>query len=501
MSTRVVAALDQGTTSSRCLLFDRHGRVLGAAQQEHRQFTPGRGLVEHDPAEIRDRVFRTAARALKAAGLTGRNVAAVGITNQRETAVVWDPDTGEPLAPAIVWQDTRTRTLADRFGERVGVDRLREITGLPPATYFSGPKLQWFLDNTPGLRERARAGKALFGTVDSWILWHLTGDRRHCTDATNASRTQLMDLESCDWCPELLEALDVPGRMLPEIVPSSDAEAFGHTRSDGPFGAAVPIAGTIGDQQAALLGQQCRRPGEAKCTYGTGAFLLLHTGKRPVPSRSGMLTTVAWADRNTTEYALEGAVAVAGSLIQWLRDQLGFAETAAGVERLALDVPDSGGVFIVPAFSGLFAPRWRADARGTICGLTRFADRRHLARAALEATAFQVAEVLEAMRRDSGQAVSELRVDGGMTVSDLLLGFQADILGVPVVRPLQRETTALGAAVAAGLAVGFWESGADLRAALAEDARFEPRMSVADRDARLADWRRAVERSLDWAQS
>ncbi len=500
MSERVIAAVDQGTTSSRCLLFDRKGRVVGSAQREHRQFTPDRGLVEHDPAEIRDRVFETVSRALGKSGLAGKDVAAVGITNQRETAVVWDPETGAPLAPAIVWQDTRTRGLAEQFGETVGEERLRKRTGLPPATYFSGPKLRWLLDNTPGLRERAGEGRAVFGTVDSWILACLTGDRDHRTDATNASRTQMMALDGCRWDPELLAALEVPERMLPEILPSSHPEAFGHTRADGPFGAEIPITGMIGDQQAALLGQQCRRPGEAKCTYGTGAFLLLHTGTRPVPSRSGMLTTVAFADPNGVEYALEGAVAVAGSLVQWLRDQLGFAETAAGVERLALEVPDSGGVYIVPAFSGLFAPWWRPDARGTICGLTRFADRRHIARAALEATSFQVAEVLEAMRQDSGQTISELRVDGGMTVSDLLLGFQADILGVPVARPLQRETTALGAAVAAGLAVGFWESGADLGAALAEDARFEPKMPESDREARLADWRRAVERSFDWAR-
>jgi len=473
---------------------------MGSAQREHRQFTPDRGLVEHDPAEIRDRVLETVSRALKASGLAGKDVAAVGITNQRETAVVWDPETGEPLAPAIVWQDTRTRALAEQFGEAVGEERLRERTGLPPATYFSGPKLRWLLENTPGLCERAREGRAVFGTVDSWILACLTGNRGHRTDATNASRTQMMALDGCRWDPELLTALEVPERMLPEILPSSHPEAFGHTRKDGPFGAEIPITGMIGDQQAALLGQQCRRPGEAKCTYGTGAFLLLHTGTRPVPSRSGMLTTVAFADRDGVEYALEGAVAVAGSLIQWLRDQLGFAETAAGVERLALEVPDSGGVYIVPAFSGLFAPWWRPDARGTICGLTRFADRRHIARAALESTAFQVAEVLEAMRQDSAQTISELRVDGGMTVSDLLLGFQADILGVPVARPLQRETTALGAAVAAGLAVGFWESGADLGAALTEDARFEPKMPESDREARLADWRRAVERSFDWAR-
>jgi len=500
VSERVIAAVDQGTTSSRCLLFDRKGRVMGSAQREHRQFTPDRGLVEHDPAEIRDRVLETVSRALKASGLAGKDVAAVGITNQRETAVVWDPETGEPLAPAIVWQDTRTRALAEQFGEAVGEERLRERTGLPPATYFSGPKLRWLLENTPGLCERAREGRAVFGTVDSWILACLTGNRGHRTDATNASRTQMMALDGCRWDPELLTALEVPERMLPEILPSSHPEAFGHTRKDGPFGAEIPITGMIGDQQAALLGQQCRRPGEAKCTYGTGAFLLLHTGTRPVPSRSGMLTTVAFADRDGVEYALEGAVAVAGSLIQWLRDQLGFAETAAGVERLALEVPDSGGVYIVPAFSGLFAPWWRPDARGTICGLTRFADRRHIARAALESTAFQVAEVLEAMRQDSAQTISELRVDGGMTVSDLLLGFQADILGVPVARPLQRETTALGAAVAAGLAVGFWESGADLGAALTEDARFEPKMPESDREARLADWRRAVERSFDWAR-
>ena len=499
-SRRVVAAIDQGTTSSRCLLFGRDGAILGEAQQEHRQLTPRPGWVEHDAAEIRDRTAEVVAGALTKAGLDGSAVAAVGITNQRETTVVWDPATGEPLAPAIVWQDTRTAGLARDLEQAFGADRLRERTGLPAATYFSGPKLRWLLDNVEGLRERARAGRALFGTVDSWLAWNLSGGRAHRTDATNASRTLMMDLGKVCWSDELLAALDVPKRMLPEIVPSSDPEAWGTTAPDGPLGCEVPIAGVIGDQQAALLGQLRRRPGEAKCTYGTGAFLLMHTGSEAVASEAGLLTTVAYSDARRLDYALEGSVAVAGSLVQWLRDQLGFADSAAGVEQLALSVSDSGGAVIVPAFSGLFAPWWRSDARGVICGLTRHTDRRHLARAAIEASAFQVVEVIEAMRADAGHAPDELRVDGGMTVSDLLLSFQADLLGIPVVRPRCVETTALGAAVAAGLATGFWESETELAGALEEDARFEPTIAASEREERLAVWKKAVERSFGWTE-
>ena len=422
----------------------------------------------------------------------------MGITNQRETTVVWDPKTGEPLAPAIVWQDTRTAGLAAELERDVGAAALRERTGLPAATYFSGPKLRWLLENQDGLLDRARAGRAVFGTVESWLVWRLTGGAVHRTDHTNACRTQMFDLRALAWSDELLEALRVPRRMLPEPAPSSHPEAWGRTTADGPFGAEVPITGVIGDQQAALLGQLRRQPGETKCTYGTGAFVLMHTGSEAVASNAGLLTTVAFSDGARVDYALEGSVAVAGSLIQWLRDQLGFADSAAEVEALALDVEDSGGVVIVPAFSGLFAPWWRSDARGVICGLTRHSDRRHLARAAIEATAFQVLEVIEAMRADAGAAVSELRVDGGMTVSDLLLGFQAGVLSVPVVRPRCLETTALGAAIAAGLAVGFWESEAELAEAVAEERRFEPAMGAADRRESLAVWRRAVERSFDW---
>ena len=498
---RVVAAIDQGTTSSRCLLFDRSGRVAGSAQREHRQFTPRPGWVEHDPAEIRDRTGEVVAGALRDAGMDGRSVVAVGITNQRETTVVWDPATGEALAPAIVWQDTRTDRLAAALEASVGAARLRDLTGLPAATYFSGPKLQWLLENREGLRERARTGRAVFGTVETWLVWNLTGGAVHRTDPTNASRTLMMDLRRRQWNDDLLAALGVPRRMLPEIAPSSDPEAWGATLPDGPFGARAPIGGVIGDQQAALLGQLCRRPGEAKCTYGTGAFLLMHTGEEPVPSEAGLLTTVAYTDRDRAHYALEGSVAVAGSLVQWLRDQLGLADSAPGIERLALEVEDSAGAVIVPAFSGLFAPHWRSDARGVICGLTRHTDRRHLARAAIEAAAFQVAEVLRAMREDSGFPVSELRVDGGMAVSDLLLGFQADLLGVPVLRPRQTETTALGAAICAGLAAGFWGSAAELGEALEVEARFEPRIRNARRAALSQSWSKAVERSLDWVET
>ncbi len=497
-SPRVVAAIDQGTTSSRVLLFDRAGRIRGSAQREHRQITPRPGWVEHDAGEIRDRVGEVIVEALRDAGLSAGDVEAVGITNQRETTVVWDPATGEPLAPAIVWQDTRTAALARRLERDFGAEPLRERTGLPAATYFSGPKLRWLLENVEGLADRARAGRAVFGTVDSWLVWNLTGGEVHQTDPTNACRTQLFDLRTLDWDDELLEALHVPRGMLPDLAPSSHPEAWGRTAAEGPFGARVPITGVIGDQQAALLGQLRRRPGETKCTYGTGAFVLMHTGREPVPSKAGLLTTVAYADAEGTEYALEGSVAVAGSLVQWLRDQLGFSDSAAGVEALALEVEDSGGVVIVPAFSGLFAPWWRDDARGVICGLTRHADRRHLARAAIEASAFQVREVVLAMADDAGASAPGLRVDGGMTVSDLLLQFQADVLGVPVVRPRCLETTALGAAVAAGLASGFWESENDLAGVVAEEARFESRMSDETRRERIAAWRRAVERSFDW---
>ena len=497
---RVVAAIDQGTTSSRCLLFDRGGEIVAASQREHRQITRRPGWVEHDAAEIWDRVGEVVAGALARAELTGGDVAAVGITNQRETTVVWDPETGGPLAPAVVWQDTRTARLARRFEEEIGAERLRRETGLPAATYFSGPKLRWLLDHDLEVRQRARSGRALFGTVDSWLVWKLTGGRVHRTDATNASRTQMMDLRSLAWSEELLAALRAPRRMLPEIAPSSHPDAWGRTLPDGPLGARVPISGVIGDQQAALLGQLCRRPGEAKCTYGTGAFLLMHTGEEPVASQSGLLTTVAFQDADRTEYALEGSIAVAGSLVQWLRDQVGLADSASGVEALAREVEDAGGVVIVPAFSGLFAPWWRADARGVICGLTRHADRRHLARAALEATAFQVAEVIAAMREDCGHELAELRVDGGMTVNRLLLRIQADLLGAAVTRPRCVETTALGAAVAAGLAVGFWDSAKEVAKALRVDARFEPRLGEAERARRHEEWARAVRRSLGWVR-
>lgn len=498
---RVVAAVDQGTTSSRCLLFARSGAVVGSAQREHRQYTPRPGWVEHDAGEIRDRTEEVIAGALADAGLDGRSVAAVGITNQRETTVVWDPASGEPLAPAIVWQDTRTAGLAAALEEAVGAARLREVTGLPAATYFSGPKLQWLLDSVDGLRERAASGRAVFGTVDSWLVRCLTGGRAaHRVDATNASRTLLMDLRRLEWSPELVEAQRIPRQMLPEITPSAHPEAWGRTTADGPFGASIPITGVIGDQQSALLGQLRRRPGEAKCTYGTGAFLLLHTGSEPVPSASGLLTTVAYAEPGRTDYALEGSVAIAGSLVQWLRDQLRLADSAEGVAALAEEVEDSGGVVIVPAFSGLFSPYWRSDARGVICGLTRHADRRHLARAALEASAFQVREVLDAMARDASFPVSELRVDGGMAVNDTLLSFQADLLEAPVVRPRMLETTAFGAAVCAGLAAGFWESEDDLAEALTEDARFEPTMAESERERRMAAWRKAVERSFGWVE-
>jgi glycerol kinase len=499
-----IGALDQGTSSTRFLLFDRQGSQVAGRQLEHRQHYPRPGWVEHEPLEIWQTACAVIRATLAEARVAAREVAAVGITNQRETTMVWDPATGRPYANAVVWQDTRTDRIVSALSAEGGQDRFREATGLPLATYFSGPKLQWLLDNTPGLRRAAERGQALFGTVDSWLAWQLTGGPgrgRHLTEASNASRTLLFGLQSQTWEPALLETFGVPPRMLPEVVPSIPAEAYGHTVEEGPFGARVPVAGILGDQQAALFGQACFAAGDSKNTYGTGCFLLFNTGEKRVASRHGLLTTVAWArEGRAPMFALEGSVAVTGALVQWLRDNLGLIGSSAEVEALAAQAQDNGGVYFVPAFSGLFAPHWRSDARGVIVGLSRFAGKAHLARAALEATAFQSLEVFEAMRQDSGIDIRVLKVDGGMTGNELLMQFQADILGVPVVRPRIRETTALGAAFAAGLSVGFWQPG-ELESLWREDRRWQPGMRAEERERRCRSWRKAVERSLGWVEA
>lgn len=507
MNAKVVAALDQGTTSTRCLLVDREGAVVSSHQVEHRQIYPRAGWVEHDPLEIWQRTEEVIQGALAKARLSAASVGAVGITNQRETTLVWNRKTGRPYANAIVWQDMRTdsicRDLSREAGEG-GMDRFRERTGLPLATYFSGPKLRWLLDEVPGLRGDAEKGEALFGNIDTWLIWNLTGGTDHgvhVTDPTNASRTLLMDLRSLDWDEEILDVLGIPRAMLPRIRPSSDPEGYGATRNDGPFGAAIPVCGDLGDQQAALCGQTCFEVGEAKNTYGTGCFLLLNTGERPVASRSGLVTTVAYQMGSSPPvYALEGSIAIAGALVQWLRDNLGLIASASEVEPLARTVEDNGGMYLVPAFSGLFAPHWRSDARGVMVGLTRFIHKGHVARACLEATAFQTNEVLDAMRRDSGVALTSLRVDGGMVRNDLLMQFQADVLGVPVVRPRVTETTSLGAAYAAGLAVGFWKDLPELRSHWAADQSWEPSMASSERARLTGEWQKAVERTLGWVE-
>jgi glycerol kinase len=494
-----VGALDQGTTSTRFLVFDEGGRIVSHHQIEHAQILPHPGWVEHDPLEIVERVHATVTGALRAVGLRGRDLAAVGITTQRETLVVWDPRTGRPWHNAIVWQDTRT---ADAVAALEPLrSELRERTGLPPATYFSASKLRWILDSVPGVREAARNGGAVAGTMDAWVIWNLTGGPaggRHVTDVTSASRTQLMNLATLDWDDRLLEIFDVPRALLPAIARSSSRTAYGAMQAAGPLGAAVPITACLGDQHAALIGQACFGRGEAKNTYGTGNFLLLNTGTRAVPSTSGLLTTLGYQLDEAPRFALEGSIAVTGAAVQWLRDQLGVIHSAAEVEALAATVHDTGGAYFVPAFSGLFAPFWRADARGAIVGLSQFHSKAHLARATLEAIGFQTRDVLDAMTADTGTRLEVLRVDGGATVNDLLMQLQADIVGVPVVRPVVHETTALGAAYAAGLAVGVWKSVGELRAQWQADRTWEPHWTADHREAAYAGWRKAVGRTLDW---
>ncbi len=493
-----ILALDQGTTSSRAILFDRSGRIVKVAQEEFAQIYPQPGWVEHDPESIWGTQLGTARRALSAAGVSAGQIAAIGITNQRETTVVWDRETGAPLHNAIVWQCRRTAPACDRLRAEGWAEPIRAKTGLVVDAYFSGTKVAWLLEHVPGLRAKAERGEALFGTVDSYLIWRLSGGRLHVTDVSNASRTMLFNIHNLDWDGEILARLQIPRAMLPEVRPSS--QAYGVT--DGSlFGAEVPIASAAGDQQAALFGQACFAPGQAKNTYGTGCFLLLNTGQEPVASKRGLLTTIAWqlAGEKGVTYALEGSVFVAGAAIQWLRDGLGIITRAAESEGLAREVADTGGVYFVPAFVGLGAPYWDAYARGTVVGLTRGTDRRHLARAALEAICYQSRDVLEAMALDSGIRLESLKADGGAASNDLLMQLQADLLGVPVHRPKVTETTALGAAYLAGLAIGFWSGKEEIAAQWQADAKFEPEMPAKRRDALYAGWQRAVERAREWA--
>lgn len=499
MTDKYVAAIDQGTTSSRCIVFDQNGAIVAVDQREHRQIFPRPGWVEHDATEIWAKTQAVVAGALARAGLRADELSAVGITNQRETTVLWDRATGKPVHNAVVWQDTRTAALCTELGGADGQDRFRDRTGLPLASYFSGPKAAWLLDNVPGLRRRAENGEIAFGTVDSWLIYNLTGGPDggvHVTDVTNASRTMLMNIETHQWDPSILAAMDVPAAMLPEI--RSSAEVYGTCTGqlDG-----VPVASALGDQQAAIFGQTCYGVGEAKNTYGTGSFLLLNTGTRPVPSKSGLLTTMGYQiGGEAPVYCLEGSIAVTGALVQWFRDQLGIISAADEIETLAASVADNGGAYIVPAFSGLFAPHWRGDARGVVTGLTRYVTKAHLARAVLEATSWQTREVVDAMYQDSGVRLTDLKVDGGMTANNLLMQHQADVLGVPVLRPVISETTCLGAAYAAGLATGVWQDQDELRTHWKRDTAWTPRMDDATREREYRNWRKAVERSLGWQE-
>jgi len=498
VSKKYVLSIDQGTTSTRAMIFDHSGSVVSTGQLEHKQIFPRAGWVEHDPMEIWDNTREVIGQALSKANVTRHDIAAVGITNQRETTVVWDRTTGTPIYNAIVWQDTRTQSIADRIADG-DTDRFRERVGLPLATYFSGTKIAWILENVDGAREKADAGELAFGTTDTWVLWNLTGGPDggvHATDVTNASRTLFMDLATCEWAPDILEAFGVPESMLPEIRSSSGV--FGEIASSSLL-REVPVAGILGDQQAATFGQAAFEKGESKNTYGTGNFLIVNTGDEIVHSENGLLTTVAYRlGEDAPRYALEGSIAVTGSLVQWLRDNLGLIKESSDIEALAKTVEDNGGVYFVPAFSGLFAPHWRPDARGAILGLTRFANKGHIARAALESVAFQTREVLDAVNADAGVDLTELKVDGGMVANAELMQFQADILDVPVVRPVVAETTALGAAYAAGLAVGFWKDLDELRSNWQEQERWEPTMEPEERDRLLRSWKKAVSKTLDW---
>lgn len=492
---KYAAAVDQGTTSTRFMIFDHSGKVVGVDQKEHTQIYPKPGWVEHDPLEIWARTQEVIEGALKKTGIAAADIAAVGVTNQRETTVIWEKATGKPVYNAIVWQDTRTDQICNELAKEGGQDRFRSHVGLPLATYFSGPKIKWVLDNVPGVREKAEKGEILFGNIDTWVIWNLTGGPDggvHVTDVSNASRTMLMNLETLDWDPEILKIMGVPRAMLPAVKPSSAVYGPAKGALEG-----IPVAGDLGDQQAALFGQTCYSPGEAKNTYGTGCFMLLNTGTSPVQSKNGLLTTLGYKiGDQPAVYCLEGSIAITGALVQWLRDNLKFFDFSKHVEDYAKAVPDSGGIYFVPAFSGLFAPYWKSDARGVIVGLTRFIKKEHIARAALEATAYQTREVLDAMNKDSGVNLTALKVDGGMVFNDTLMQFQADILGVPVIRPTVAETTALGAAYAAGLAVGFWKAVEDLRVNWGKDKEWHPDMDPAEREKLYAGWKKADRKSV-----
>ncbi|GMV34616.1 glycerol kinase GlpK [Chloroflexi bacterium CFX5] len=493
--TGYVGAIDQGTTSTRFMVFDRSGNVVAAHQKEHKQIYPKPGWVEHDALEIWERTQEVIEGALAKGNLSAVDIAAVGVTNQRETTVIWDKNTGQPVCNAIVWQDTRTDAIISKFAKSGGQDRFRKKTGLPLATYFSGPKIKWILENVKGAKEKAKKGELLFGNMDAWIIWKLTGE--HVTDVTNASRTMLMNLKSLEWDGEILKAMGIPRGLLPQIRSSS--EVYGDVKSGVLKG--ISVAGDLGDQQAALFGQTCFKAGEAKNTYGTGCFMLMNTGKKPVQSKAGLLTTLAYkiGDADAV-YALEGSIAITGALIQWLRDNLGLIQSSAEVEALAKSVEDNGGIYFVPAFSGLYAPYWKSDARGVIAGMTRYVNKGHIARAALEATAYQTREVLEAMETDSGVKLRSLKVDGGMVFNELLMQFQSDILNVPVVRPKVAETTALGAAYAAGLAVGFWKDTDELKQNWGKDREWKPTMSEKRRSGLYSGWKKAVTRAFDWVE-
>ncbi len=506
--SEIIAAIDQGTTSSRCMLFDKSGKIISAAQQEHRQIYPLPGWVEHDPMEIWQKTQYVIEKALQSGRVASNAIKAVGVTNQRETTVAWDKFTGRPLYNAIVWQDTRTKDICEQLiseagSEMPGIDRFRSITGLPVSTYFAATKIIWLINHGPSeIREGLNSGSTLFGTMDSWLIWWLTGGPEggsHVTDVTNASRTQLMNLYTLDWDDHLLDIHGIPRTSLPRITSSSDPDSWGSTRKSGPFGAEIPVCGNLGDQHAALVGQACLNEGDLKNTYGTGCFLLLNTGTRAIQSKQGLLTTLAYKFGDMPPiYALEGSIAIAGALVQWLRDNLGIIHASTEIEALASEVADNGGVYFVPAFSGLFAPYWRADARGTITGLTRFVNKRHLARAVLEATAFQSRDVLKAMERETGVSIQSLKVDGGMVENDLLMQFQADILDIPVIRPRIKETTSLGAAYAAGLAVGLWHGTQAIEDVWQAGHRWVPDMNVSKRAHLLAKWSLAIEKSFGW---
>ncbi len=502
MAKKYSAAVDQGTTSTRFMIFDHAGQVVGVDQMEHEQIYPQAGWVEHDPMEIWARTQDVIKGGLKKSGVKADDIASIGVTNQRETTIVWNPKTGKPYYNAIVWQCTRTKDICDDLAKDGGQDRFRPKVGLPLATYFSGPKIKWILDNVDGVRAAAEKGEAIFGNIDTWEIWWLTGGPKggaHVTDVSNASRTMLMNLKTLDWDQEILDILGIPRKMLPAVRPSGDPDIWGYTPADGPFGTKIPVCGDLGDQQAALVGQTCFSPGEAKNTYGTGCFMLLNTGTEPVPSKSGLLTTLGYKfGAAPAVYCLEGSIAITGALVQWLRDNLQFFEKSSEVEALANTVEDNGGIYFVPAFSGLFAPYWKSDARGAIVGMTRYVNKGHIARAALEATAYQTREVLDAMNKDSGVALAALKVDGGMVFNETLMQFQSDILGVPVIRPTVAETTALGAAYAAGLAVGFWKNTDELRENWGVDKTWEPKMDAKIREKLHKGWLKAVTRTFDW---